>query len=428
MDRHIEVIGVDHGWSGMKTVSQVFTTGVKEITTEPAFYNNVVEFNGSYYKVGGKRLEVRDLKVENDNFYILTLAAVAKELNRRGMRNANILLSVGLPLTRFGAEKQDFIDYLSKEKEVTFRFDNEQYRIRLARVSVFPQCYAAVADRMKTLPKRVVVVDIGSWTIDIMPIEDSAPNEAECITIREGLIKCMRTINEECMRQYGKELSEEDIQEIMRTGKHDKLPQKYLTIVEECLRAYVDKVYNILLEHGYNLEVTEIVFVGGGANVVKRFGNYDGNNIQYIEDSEHMLGAEHDAVAQRYAHFWRYMMNDDPVYVGLTYSNNDIDEFMNHASIEYGFFTVKMGNREATQYYTKSENTSAIQSKARYDSKYEHITSTGYQLMNYAPGSVFKLDGKEYVLSEKHTLDITYGEDLWCLEYPSNYRYGEKID
>lgn len=30
--------------------------------------------------------------------------------------------------------------------------------------------------------------------------------------------------------------------------------------------------------------MTEIVFVGGGANVVKRFGNYDGNNIQYIED------------------------------------------------------------------------------------------------------------------------------------------------
>lgn len=76
MDRHIEVIGVDHGWSGMKTVSQVFTTGVKEITTEPAFYNNVVEFNGSYYKVGGKRLEVRELKVENENFYILTLRVI----------------------------------------------------------------------------------------------------------------------------------------------------------------------------------------------------------------------------------------------------------------------------------------------------------------------------------------------------------------
>ena len=50
------------------------------------------------------------------------------------------------------------------------------------------------------------------------------------------------------------------------------------------------------------------------------------------------------------------------------------------------------------------------------------------QSMNYEPGSVFKLNGKEYVLSENHTLDIPYGEDLWCLEYPSNYRFCEKID
>ena len=38
----------------MKTATQVFTTGVKEITTEPAFFDNVVEFGGVYYKVGGK--------------------------------------------------------------------------------------------------------------------------------------------------------------------------------------------------------------------------------------------------------------------------------------------------------------------------------------------------------------------------------------
>ncbi len=122
MEKNIQVIGIDHGWSNMKTASHIFTTGVKEITTEPAFYDDVVELDGKYYKVGGKRLEVRDTKVENDNFYLLTLAAIAKELNGRGMRNADVLLSVGLPLTRFGAEKQDFIDYLSKKKEVGFGY------------------------------------------------------------------------------------------------------------------------------------------------------------------------------------------------------------------------------------------------------------------------------------------------------------------
>ena len=122
MSKTIEVIGVDHGWSGMKTSNYVFTTGVKEITTEPAFLENVVKYQDTYYRVGGKRLEVRDLKVENDNFYILTLAAVAKELKKRGIHHADILLAVGLPLTRFGAEKQDFLAYLSKNKQVVYEF------------------------------------------------------------------------------------------------------------------------------------------------------------------------------------------------------------------------------------------------------------------------------------------------------------------
>ena len=33
--QRIEVIGIDHGWSKIKTVNGVFTTGVKKITTRP---------------------------------------------------------------------------------------------------------------------------------------------------------------------------------------------------------------------------------------------------------------------------------------------------------------------------------------------------------------------------------------------------------
>lgn len=31
MDTRIEVIGIDHGWSMMKSVSEVFVTGIKEM-------------------------------------------------------------------------------------------------------------------------------------------------------------------------------------------------------------------------------------------------------------------------------------------------------------------------------------------------------------------------------------------------------------
>lgn len=39
MNNKLEVIGIDHGWSMMKTISQVFVTGVKEITTIFFFFS-----------------------------------------------------------------------------------------------------------------------------------------------------------------------------------------------------------------------------------------------------------------------------------------------------------------------------------------------------------------------------------------------------
>ena len=47
-DNHIEVIGVDHGWANCKTIGSVFISGVKEISTEPALYDNVLEYEGKY--------------------------------------------------------------------------------------------------------------------------------------------------------------------------------------------------------------------------------------------------------------------------------------------------------------------------------------------------------------------------------------------
>ena len=191
MNNKLEVIGIDHGWSMMKTVSQVFVTGVKEITTTPALYGDVLEYEGRFYKIGTARQEVKDTKVLDDSFYLLTLAAVAKELKRRGLNEAKVFLAVGLPLTRFGAERNDFIKYLTKNKRVDFKYENESYHIEIDDVAVFPQCYAAVVDKIPTMAKKTLIVDIGSWTIDIMPVVNKSPDESKCVTIPKGLITCI---------------------------------------------------------------------------------------------------------------------------------------------------------------------------------------------------------------------------------------------
>ena len=58
-------------------------------------------------------------------------------------------------------------------------------------MAVFPQCYAAVVDKIPAMAKKTLIVDIGSWTIDIMPVINKSPDESKCVTIPKGLITCI---------------------------------------------------------------------------------------------------------------------------------------------------------------------------------------------------------------------------------------------
>ena len=64
MNNNIEVIGIDHGWSQMKTSNTCFNTSIKELANAPAFHDNVLEYDDRYFAVGEERLEVLDSKVE----------------------------------------------------------------------------------------------------------------------------------------------------------------------------------------------------------------------------------------------------------------------------------------------------------------------------------------------------------------------------
>ena len=300
MDKNTIVIAIDHGWSSCKTSNFVFCSGVREITTEPAIYDNVVQYDGRYFKIGSERLKVKDTKVEDDNYYILTLAAIAKELKLKGRKSATLLLAVGLPLTRFGAEKSDFIRYLMRARNVTFLFEKEEYGVNIEKVVVYPQCYGAVVDRLHKMPGKALAVDIGSWTLDIMPIVNKDPDEAMCVTFQEGVITCIQQINKECVRQLNGEIDENQIEQFLIDGGGN-IPVKYQKIIVSEVKRYCSEIINHIRELGYNLELTFIVFVGGGASLIKRFAGLEQENIVYIEDVKaNALGFER--LAKAYLH------------------------------------------------------------------------------------------------------------------------------
>lgn len=102
---------------------------------------NVLQYRGEYYVCGtGRQTLVKD-KTANDNYYLLTLAALAQEIRKRkGERTAKVVLAAGLPLTGFGREKQKFKEYLfRKEQPIRFLYEGERYEIQIEDVKLFPQ-------------------------------------------------------------------------------------------------------------------------------------------------------------------------------------------------------------------------------------------------------------------------------------------------
>ena len=283
MNRNVEIIAIDHGWSHIKTRSTVFVSGVEE-NVSPTFFDNVLEYNGKFYNIGGKRIEVKNTKVDNNDFYLLTLAAIAKELKNRNLTDANVYLAVGLPLTRFGEEKQAFIDYLKKDKEVTFKYAEKEYHITIEKVSVFPQCYAAVADMIPTFARKAVVIDIGSWTVDIMPVVNKQPDDQRCSSLPKGIITCMREMNRACVRRFNYELDESDIEQYIRYNQIDGIPKDVVVLMDNFLAKYAEMIIRSLKEMEINIQTTPIYFVGGGAVVMKNYGGLNMQNVYYKQD------------------------------------------------------------------------------------------------------------------------------------------------
>ena len=281
--RDLEIIAIDHGWSMCKTPNDIYISGVSEITTEPAYFDNILEYKGRYFKVGTDRLEVKATKVGTPDYYYLTLAGIAKELKLRNKTEARVVLSVGLPASRYGDEKNEFIKYLKQNDEVYFKFEQTKYHIWIDRILVYPQCYAAVVDRIAMFGPKVVVVDIGSWTIDIIPVVNKKPDEAGTDSIQQGIITCMRNINKQCVRQLGEKIDEELIKEYMISHK-SSLPDEYIQIMNQEISSFISMVINSLREEKYSLKTTPFVFVGGGAVVMKNFGSFNQNNFSFNTD------------------------------------------------------------------------------------------------------------------------------------------------
>ena len=267
------IIGIDHGYYAIKTPHVCFPTGLTGYDYEPYTMQNVLQYNGKFYVCGTGRQTLVRSKTSNDNYYLLTMAAIAQEIRyRRGERKTDVVLAAGLPLASFGREKKGFREYLfRKEQPLRFRYEDESYEIRIQDVKLFPQGYSALALHPECVRDEpsVLLADIGGWTVDLMRLDNSVPNAATCRSLELGVIRCVDEITEQVRRNTGLSVTDIQIERVLN-GQSCSMDPAAKEIIVRQGRLYTEKILSAIMEAGFDLKAIPSVIMGGGASILKR--------------------------------------------------------------------------------------------------------------------------------------------------------------
>lgn len=278
------IIGADAGYGNMKTASCIFPTGITAYDEKPFFMENLLIYNDRFYIIGSGHKEFASQKIMDEDYYVLTLAAIAREMNTQHLTSAKVLLAVGLPLTWFVKQQATYRKYLLKDRLLAFNFRGIDYRIEIANVMVFPQGYAAIADRINDFQDVNICADIGNGTVNLFRVVDRRVDMLTMTTEACGVKDCAIAMRTALANQHhGAKVDDSVIERIIRSGAA-RIDAGYLETMVAAAREYTESLFRRFREFGYD-EKTMLLFVmGGGGCLIRNFGNYNRDKVTIQED------------------------------------------------------------------------------------------------------------------------------------------------
>jgi plasmid segregation protein ParM len=269
------IISVDHGNKSIKTPHAIFTSGLVMSDGLQGFKTDYIGWNGKYYSLTERRISYLRDKTEDDRFFILTLFAIAKELEYRKVSETldpiDITLLVGLPPAHYEQLHSRFEQYFLRRREaIDFEYNGKYYSVRINKVLSYPQAFAAAVTQYSTLKVHSVayIIDIGGFTIDVLKLRYGRPDLEVVESFEKGVITLYNSIASKCNSQYARILEECEIDEVIR-NQPTVLPGEVQQLIRSMTADFLAEFYNFLRERGIDVSTSKCVFAGGGSLLLR---------------------------------------------------------------------------------------------------------------------------------------------------------------
>ena len=310
-------IGVDVGNFDTKSQNTVTPSGFVEYSDVPFGVKEYLELDGKFYAQTPKRFTYVKNKATNENMYILTLMAIAKEIiansekqNAKKKADAQadkskkekvlgvqgeislidtVNLGVGLPLSHYSMYKKDYIEYYETRMSeyINFKFAGYDFHFKLGKIGCYPQDLSAVVTYkpttedsiIKTKKKTYYAVDIGGWTVDMLSVVNNEL-EGKGASKSLGVLAMDEDIINEVDVRTGVPLQATDIEDILM-GETTYVSDEVKKIVNDCAKAWFNKIVDELVQNGMLIQARPTLFLGGGSQLFKKYIKECGKFVKY---------------------------------------------------------------------------------------------------------------------------------------------------
>ena len=270
-------VAVDHGNRNMKTCHFIFTSGLNVLDKKPARGEQYLQFEGKYYTLSEQRIPYQRDKTLDFRFFILTLFAIAMELEGKEQIQpedvVQIQLPIGLPPKHFAELYEKYEAFFRAEgKVLDLNFNGKIYHICIQEVRAFVQDFAAmmtIGQDIMQVPKAVGI-DIGGFTTDYLLIRKGKPDMGYCDSLEKGVITMYNQIISSVNSEYDMLLEDTDIDSIL-SGNTQYYDDSVVHMTESMVHDFVTDLLNSIRERGIDTKTSYTVFIGGGAVLLKQF-------------------------------------------------------------------------------------------------------------------------------------------------------------
>lgn len=284
------LIGIDHGNKQIKSVHCTpIISGLQQSITQP-FGTDILLYNGIYYTLSNQRIPYRKDKTEDDRFFVLTLFSIAREIEKRGGYLENVMciqLAIGLPPAHFGTQNRAFVQYFDNRGIINFELSGRKYSIYIEDTACFPQAYAAASTMIQKLidKQKVLILDIGGFTADYLMMNHGMADLSTCDSLENGVILLYNKIRSKVSSELDMLLEESDIDTIL-TDRSVNYGAGVIQLAEHEAQEFINDLFSTLREHMLDLRTCKVVFVGGGAILLRRQIEASGKigNALFVED------------------------------------------------------------------------------------------------------------------------------------------------